>query len=105
MPKRNSVIVLSSDEEEENAPKTRSFSSTRSKPKPEPKSTSTGSRGRKKARVSTSASRLSKLYEVISITLSVLVIDYTKSSLFLIVMDFVLFYFHFCMTHIFHFIA
>lgn len=63
MPKRNSVIVLSSDDEE-NAPKTRSFSSTRSKPKPEPKSTSTGSRGRKKARVSTSAPRLSKLYEI-----------------------------------------
>ncbi|AET03748.1 putative checkpoint protein Rad17/Rad24 [Medicago truncatula] len=63
MAKRNSVIVLSSDDEE-NAPKTRSLSSTSSKPKPKPKSTSTGSRGRKKARVSSSAPRLSKLYEI-----------------------------------------
>lgn len=69
MAKRNSVIVLSSDDEE-NAPKTRSLSSTSSKPKPKPKSTSTGSRGRKKARVSSSAPRLSKLYEVISINLN-----------------------------------
>ncbi|PNY05935.1 cell cycle checkpoint protein rad17-like [Trifolium pratense] len=61
MPKRNSVVVLSSDDEEVNTPKTRSFSATRTKPKPK----STGSRGRnKKARVSSSAPRPSKLYEI-----------------------------------------
>ncbi|KAL5063651.1 hypothetical protein RYX36_025388 [Vicia faba] len=61
MPKRNSVIVLSSDEEQE-TPKTRSYSSTRTKPKP--KASSSGSRGRKKARVSSSGPRLSKLHEI-----------------------------------------
>ncbi|WJX88419.1 hypothetical protein P8452_70513 [Trifolium repens] len=61
MPKRNSVVVLSSDDEQDNTPKTRSFTATRTKPKPK----STASRGRnKKARVSSSAPRPSKLYEI-----------------------------------------
>ncbi|KAK2408820.1 cell cycle checkpoint protein RAD17 [Trifolium repens] len=61
MPKRNSVVVLSSDDEQDKTPKTRSFTATRAKPKPK----STASRGRnKKARVSSSAPRPSKLYEI-----------------------------------------
>ncbi|KAK2355512.1 cell cycle checkpoint protein RAD17 [Trifolium repens] len=61
MPKRNSVVVLSSDDEQDKTPKTRSFTATRTKPKPK----STASRGRnKKARVSSSAPRPSKLYEI-----------------------------------------
>ncbi|GAU34210.1 hypothetical protein TSUD_209920 [Trifolium subterraneum] len=61
MPKRNSLVVLSSDDEELNTPKARSFSGTRTKPKPK----TTASRGRnKKARVSSSAPRSSKLYEI-----------------------------------------
>ncbi|XP_050872022.1 cell cycle checkpoint protein RAD17 isoform X2 [Lathyrus oleraceus] len=63
MPKRNCVIVLSSDEEQ-HTPKTRSSTSTRTNPKPKPKSSSTGSIGRKRARVSSSAPRLSKLHEI-----------------------------------------
>ncbi|KAG4939160.1 hypothetical protein AAZX31_16G111500 [Glycine max] len=67
MAKRNCVVILSSEDEEEDGFIVRSLSSSHSyntKTKSKSKSTSASSRGRKRARASASRSHLSKLHEI-----------------------------------------